>query len=308
MDKKNIQYCVYCGTQNKIEDKKCIKCHKKLNLKDRPLLEYLKSKIKDDLKGRVEDNIFSIITNYIKSHLYGFVLTCSIIVSTTYVVANVIDNPKVQEVTERPSIVQITYSGEGMAALEVAQMYVNAVIEGNVKVIESLQLENFYPSIMKDLEEYSQNNPDVWPLPALEHNFVDNSGILLKSIEKDPYVGIDEYAVSPEGYFGEYKYIGYVISMTYCSYNTCIYEEDGGIRDEVRTRESLFLIEIEGNYYVLGETEGVIFGVDEAVYRKALFMANGDTTNLSFKKAMEDFDNCNQDEACLEDLGYIDLY
>lgn len=305
---KNIEYCIYCGTTNKTENKKCIKCHKKLNPKDRPLLNYLKSKITDELKGNIEDNIFSVITKYIKSHLYGFILTCSVIASATCVIVNTVNNNYVEKVTEKPIIEQSVYSGAGMTAFEVAQTYVNAVIEGNIKRVESLQLENFYPNIIRELEEYLQNNPNTWPLPALEHNFVDNNKILLKSIVKDPYVGIDEYAVSPEGYFGEYKYIGYVISMTYCSYNSCVYEEDGGIQNEVRTRESLYLIEIEGNYYVLGETKGVLFGVDEAVYRRALFNANGDTTNISFEEELEKFDNCNSDEECLEELGYADLY
>lgn len=305
---KNIEYCVYCGTKNKKEDKKCIKCYKKLNPKDRPLLNYIKSKIEGDLQGTLEDNIFSVITKYIKTHLYGLVLTCSVIATATCVVVNKVNTNYIEKVTEKPTFEEITYTGMDLTSLEVAQTYVNAVIEGNVKIIESLQLENFYPNIIKELEEYSLNNPNTWPLPALEHNFVDNREILLKSIVKDPYVGIDEYAVSPEGYFGEYKYIGYVISMTYCSYNSCTYEEDGGIQNEVRTRESLYLIEIEDNYYVLGETKGVLFGVDEAVYRRALFNTNGDTTNLSFEEELEKFDNCNSNENCLKELGYTDLY
>lgn len=103
MKKENIQYCVYCGTKNKLEDKKCIKCHKKLNPKDHPLLDYLKSKTKDNLKGKLEDNIFSTIINYIKSHLYGFILTCSIIVSTTCIVTNIINTSNIQNVTEKPA-------------------------------------------------------------------------------------------------------------------------------------------------------------------------------------------------------------
>lgn len=105
MKNKNIEYCIYCGTKNKIENKKCTKCHKKLNPKDRPLLEYLKSKIKDDLKGNVEDNIIDIITKYIKTHLYGFIMTCSIIITTTCVITNVVEDNYIEKVTEKPSLV-----------------------------------------------------------------------------------------------------------------------------------------------------------------------------------------------------------
>lgn len=308
MKKENIEYCIYCGTPNKLEDKKCIKCHKKLNPKDRPLLNYIKSKITDNVEGTIEDKIFPIIKEYIKSHLYGFILTCSVIATATCVIVNAVNDSYIEKVTEKPVFEEITYTGQGLTHLEVAETYVKAIIDGNTKTIKSLQLENFYPEIIKYLEEYTLNNPDAYPLPALEHNLVDNREILLKSIVIDPYVRIDEYAVSPEGYFGEYKYIGYSVSMVYCSYNTCTYEDDGGIKNEVRTRESLFLIEINGNYYVLGETKGVLFGVDEAVYRKALFNANGDTTNLSFEEELQKFDNCSQDAACLQELGYTDLY
>lgn len=305
---KNIIYCIHCGTKNKIEETKCTKCHKKLNPKDRPLLEYLKSKIKDDLKGNIEDNIFSVIKNYIKSNLYGFILTCSVIASATSLIVNSVNNNYIEKVEEKIVFQQITYSGNGMTSQQIAETYVNAVIKGNTKIIESLQLENFYPNIIKELEEYSLNNPDIWPLPALEHNLVDNREILFKSIVREPYVRIDEFVVSPEGYFGEYKYYGYSVAMTYCSYNNCIYDENNGITNEIRTRESLFLIEIENNYYVLGETKGVLFGVDEAVYRRALFNAKGDTTNLSFEDELKKFDDCNSDETCLEVIGYTDLY
>lgn len=100
----NNEYCIYCGTKNKKEDKKCKKCKKKLNPKDRPLLEYLKSKIKDDLKGNIEDNIINIITKYIKSHLYGFILTCSIIITTTCVITNIIEDNHIEIVTKKPSL------------------------------------------------------------------------------------------------------------------------------------------------------------------------------------------------------------
>lgn len=106
--KKNVEYCVFCGTKNKIENKKCIKCQKKLNPKDRPLLDYMKSKIKDNLKGNIEDNIIDIITKYIKSHLYGFIMTCSIIITSTCIITNVVENNYIENVIEKPLLVLST--------------------------------------------------------------------------------------------------------------------------------------------------------------------------------------------------------
>lgn len=307
MKKDSIQYCVYCGTENKIDDKKCIKCHKKLNPKERPLLDYMKGKISDELSGKVEENVISIITNFIKSHLYGFVLSCSVIVSTLCVVTNIVKTPDVTEVTEKPMITEFTYIGEGMTALEVAKTYINALDEGDIKTVKSLQLERFYPNIIKDLEEYALNNADAYELPVLEYNMVDNREILFRSNINKAYVGRDEMVMIPEGYYGQYHYLAFYVSIPYCSYNTCR-EEDGTVVYDYRATEEIQLIEIDGNYYVLGEKVGVIMSVDTAIKRKALFIAGGDTSNLSFDKVMEDFDNCNSDEKCLEDLGYTDLY
>ena len=40
-------YCVYCGTENVLENKKCKKCKKKLNPKNRPFRDYMVDKLKD---------------------------------------------------------------------------------------------------------------------------------------------------------------------------------------------------------------------------------------------------------------------
>lgn len=305
MKKENQIYCIHCGTENKLDNKKCIKCHKKLNPKDRPLLNYLKSKITDELKGNIEDNIISIITNYIKSHLYGFILTCSVIASATCVIVNTIDNNYIEKVTEKPTIEQIIYSGTNLSSLEVAQTYVKAVEEGNTKIVESLQLENFHPEIIKEIEEYSQNNPNIWPSAALEHDFIDNSEILLKN-KQNLYVGEAEI-VSPSGNYGNYNYIGYVIALAYCSYNTC-QEEDGRTVYDTHAYDELQLIEVEGNYYVLGEKVAIFQGQNLMVEREALYIADGDTTNLSFDEELQKYDSCNFDEECLKELGYTNMF
>lgn len=90
MSKKNENketiYCVYCGTENISTDIKCKKCKKDLHPKNEPFKDFLYRHIKDDLKGKVEDNIFSYLKNFIISHLYGVAMTVSIVFTVTAII------------------------------------------------------------------------------------------------------------------------------------------------------------------------------------------------------------------------------
>ena len=68
--KEETIYCVFCGEENVITNTNCIKCKKDLHPKNTPFKDFLYRHIKDDLKGKVEDNIFSYLKNYIISNLY----------------------------------------------------------------------------------------------------------------------------------------------------------------------------------------------------------------------------------------------
>lgn len=105
MKKKKI-YCVYCGEKNNIDDLKCKKCNKKLNPKEHLFRDYLIDHIKDDLKGKTQDKILSIIKNFIISHLYGSVLTATLIftIVTSVVVGIKENNNEIIKVTERPTM------------------------------------------------------------------------------------------------------------------------------------------------------------------------------------------------------------
>ncbi len=101
--KKEKIFCVYCGTKNKPTELTCKKCHKKLNPKETILIDYLKDHIKDDLKGNIEDKFFSILKNFIISHLYGTIFTATLIFTIT--TSLIIDNDtNIKTVTKRPNI------------------------------------------------------------------------------------------------------------------------------------------------------------------------------------------------------------
>ena len=76
-EKENI-YCVYCGEKNDALKEKCIKCNKTLHPKNQLFKEFLYNHIKSDLRGKLNDSIFSYLKNYIISHLYGILMTASI--------------------------------------------------------------------------------------------------------------------------------------------------------------------------------------------------------------------------------------
>jgi len=77
--KKEEIYCVFCGTKNNYDVEKCSKCKKSLHPKNHLFREFLYEHIRDDLKGKVTDNIFSYLKNFIISHLYGAAMTVSVI-------------------------------------------------------------------------------------------------------------------------------------------------------------------------------------------------------------------------------------
>lgn len=78
-----VIYCVYCGEENIKTDTKCKNCKKNLHPKDEPFKDFLYRHIKDDLKGKVEDNIISYLKNFIISHLYGIAMSVSVIFAVT---------------------------------------------------------------------------------------------------------------------------------------------------------------------------------------------------------------------------------
>lgn len=87
---KEKLYCVYCGVENDLKSEKCKKCDKPLHPKNQLFKEFLYNHIRSDLKGKLTDSIFSYIKNFIISHLYGTVMSLSII----FALGAIISSPK----------------------------------------------------------------------------------------------------------------------------------------------------------------------------------------------------------------------
>lgn len=100
-------YCNFCGKINKSSDDKCIKCGEKLIQEDHLWQDYLYDHIKSDLKGKVKNKTLSLITNYVKSHLYGVVLSLVIIATSVSGIVKIVNDLDVKDVKENKNAVEI---------------------------------------------------------------------------------------------------------------------------------------------------------------------------------------------------------
>lgn len=101
------KYCIWCGKEYDEELKECPDCHKNPDPKENMFLNYLKEKTKDKLKDDTEENIYEIIKNFLLSHIYGFVVTLSLVVAGVVTVAN--DNNYIHHVYEMPAALQESF-------------------------------------------------------------------------------------------------------------------------------------------------------------------------------------------------------
>lgn len=74
-----VKYCIFCGEQNKSNDSICSKCGKDLNPKENLFKEYLIRKSKEQFISNSECSLFDAIEGYIKSHLYGTLITIMVV-------------------------------------------------------------------------------------------------------------------------------------------------------------------------------------------------------------------------------------
>lgn len=298
-------FCVYCGTENKIDKKRCKKCFRKLQPQDHLLLEYLKSKVKENC----EDNFFSIIKSYIKSHLYGVLVTCSIIVSAITTVVNVTNNQMNFEiVTKKPTEITM-YTGANLAQEQIVEKYIEAVKSGNETNIKNLKLETFYPEVKKKIENQSLKETEIEPI--LGNEYSKNGAYFYKEVQEEHnifkanpvYGAIDDYYIN---WYGEYQTFTYEFSLLYCSHNKCGEEEtvDSMIGvPSVIIRIQLILL--DGNYYVLGDElyDGILYNY---LVGKLLLKHKGNTNQFSFMEIDYAMNTCYDPEECLKALKIIE--
>ncbi len=98
--KEEVQYCTSCGAVNKQSASFCEECNKKIILRHRPVVDFLKKRVKGKATGEVTERLFSLIKDFLFDHLYGVILTVSVGVAATTAV--VTSTPHIKEVTAPP--------------------------------------------------------------------------------------------------------------------------------------------------------------------------------------------------------------
>lgn len=281
--KNNKQYCIFCGEENKVESKKCTNCKKTLNPKS-DLYEYLKNNIKEEFQNKVTDKFTSVIINYIKSHLYGAILSLSILLTATSGVIVATNNNKISVVSEKPIVIN-TYAGLGLNSEEVVKKYVESLINNNLQVAKNLQLDTFYSDLRNEITPIHRSDVVYEMSTKRDIYFKDIKGYNIYNASYNE----DNLLIN-----NKYPYTVYNISTYYCSYNTC--KEDNYDFTMITIVE---VVEIENNYYINTEAFSAM-GISQAYPYFVLQKNNGDTSQMNFEEIDEYFYNCleNPDSNC----------
>lgn len=104
---EEIKYCTHCGSANKKSALFCEECERKISTSYRPFYDFLKNHTKDEIKGTVTDTFFSLLKKYLMSHVYGIVLSVSIVataVSAAYATTPYIE--KINNVNTNTPVVE----------------------------------------------------------------------------------------------------------------------------------------------------------------------------------------------------------
>lgn len=279
----NKIYCVYCGTENILEDKKCKKCKKILNPKNRPFRDYMVEKLKDKVKGDIQENIFSLIIKFIQSHLYGTVLTCSVIFTAVAAIGSVLDNSNgIDKVSERPNIVsQITYKGEGLTPEEIVNKYGNALNNGNLKEAKSYELKTFHPDIFENLKGSNFEVNGVAQFSFLDTNkLLENSAMVFR-MEKEFYVSFYYASSPPQGKYGDYEFIRHPLYVEY-NYGEIVYSPYEKTEEAYAFDYSIEFIKVDGNYYISGTQLDPLLSIEHETIYDFFVKYKGDTTKFSY--------------------------
>ena len=156
-DKK---YCIYCGAENSVTAETCVHCEQNLLPKESLLKDFLVERVKDELKGNLQDTIYDAIKNFLLSHLYGTVMTVSI-VSYAVVATGVevladnrkkhiipVNQPivKVEEIRQEEKKESISITTDEKKVTDVVISYVECFADynHNVAKIKSMEASSLY--------------------------------------------------------------------------------------------------------------------------------------------------------------------
>lgn len=207
---EEIRYCGECGSANKKSAVFCENCEKKLGTKHYAFLDYLKSHIKDELKDKATDKIYSIIKNYLLSHIYGTVLTVSIIaVATSVVYANY--QPHIEVANQIPVVSQQAEESEEKEPFEFDDddmTYLSHVVSNYDLLADFLRdYERYWEtdgSYSSPAELYAEGNVDGYTYSGA-HELYNSPVVIGKKTDESgaSYMNFARYVVDETVVYGE---------------------------------------------------------------------------------------------------------
>lgn len=123
----DIQYCSACGSVNKKSAVICCECENKIKTKRLPFCDFLIGHLKSDVRDTVSTSVFSLIRKTLVSHLYGTVLTVSVIATAT--VSAFCATPYIKQVKNPPTnTVNEVQPEEEVASFEITQDDIDSML------------------------------------------------------------------------------------------------------------------------------------------------------------------------------------
>ncbi len=106
---KRYIYCYQCGTKNDAQNVKCTKCKTRLEEEEHELRDYIFDKIKGKTKGKVKDKLTDTFKSFVKRHLYGIIVTISILFGGSAAILNAsTSKPQVDKTVSVPNSYEFT--------------------------------------------------------------------------------------------------------------------------------------------------------------------------------------------------------
>lgn len=294
-----MKYCIRCGKTNDDKRKRCKKCYQKLEPKEHLMIDYF---IEKGI-GKAEEGFFKNFKKFVIHYLYGFVMTCSILLTSVSIIVTSYHSSTsyIEKVTEKPTFVMKTETlteDENLKFFNVALSYVDAVQAGNIEIANSYLLENHYPEILKEIE----SNPDYWnPVVDIKKTvhpiMAYGQKLFQTTMEKDYHI-----VKTPKiGKYGTYFYQSYHIYMNYCSFDSCTVK-DGKEEPDFTLGFMVEVVKVNDAYYVIREYD------DFPSYNRTLTLdilnANQwEVWNINFDGIIERYGICigdHTDEYCLK--------
>lgn len=93
-----IKYCTHCGSANKVSAVNCCECERKIRNSYTPFYDFLKKHTKDDVSGKITDTLFSCLKKFLMSHIYGMVLSVTIVAAAVSAVYGA--EPYIERISE----------------------------------------------------------------------------------------------------------------------------------------------------------------------------------------------------------------